>query len=262
MGAEIDRRLGQGIGYVDAERGQETHRIARPADRNGRGGEQVFEHQAPADEPGQGFAKGGIGVAVGAAGGRNHRGEFGITQASHGAGEAGQHEAEHDRRAGVVGGSGSGDHEDTSADDRAQSEKHQMMGRQRTLETDLAVQTAFDRLAGIDMRLCRDRLADHQALVRIEQTIEHIPLPCWSRYRDRRRRWSCSDTTVRPDGAACSARRLKVARQGARYKCVSGNRAIARSGGIAADWLRMVGPPLRAGLRSAPTASDIRPVLG
>ena len=40
--------------------GQETDQVGGPADRNAGAGEQVFQHQAPADEPGDALAEGGI----------------------------------------------------------------------------------------------------------------------------------------------------------------------------------------------------------
>ncbi|KAG1393892.1 hypothetical protein G6F59_014274 [Rhizopus arrhizus] len=83
---------------------------------------------AAADEPGRELAEGGIGIGVGAAGHRHHRGELGVGQCAEGAADGGQHERQHDRRAGVVGGGLAGDDEDAAADHRADAEGGQPPG--------------------------------------------------------------------------------------------------------------------------------------
>ncbi len=113
---------------MDVELAEQAEEIAGPADRDRRGGDAVLEHQHPADEPGRELAEGGVGVGVGAAGDRHHRGELGIGQCAEGAADRGQHEGQHDGRASVVGGGLAGDDEDAAADHRADTEGGQAPG--------------------------------------------------------------------------------------------------------------------------------------
>ena len=73
--------------------------VARPADRDRRGADHVFEDQVPADQPGDELAHRGIGVGVGRAGDRHGRGHLGVAEAGEGAGDAAEDERERDRRA-------------------------------------------------------------------------------------------------------------------------------------------------------------------
>ena len=52
----------------------------------------IFEYEVPTNDPGDEFAHGGVRVRVGAAGDRNHRGEFGVTQRGEPADNRHQHE--------------------------------------------------------------------------------------------------------------------------------------------------------------------------
>ncbi len=63
-------------GKVDAEIVAQADDIGGPAYGYRCGSHCVFEHQVPADDPGDELADGGIGVGVGAAGDGNHRGEL------------------------------------------------------------------------------------------------------------------------------------------------------------------------------------------
>ena len=113
---------------MDIELAEEAEEVTGPADRHRRGGDTVLEHQHPADEPGRQFAEGGVGVGIGAAGDRHHRGELRVGQRAEGAADRGQHEGQHDRRSGVVGGGLAGDDEDAAADHCADAEGGQPPG--------------------------------------------------------------------------------------------------------------------------------------
>src|SRR6266853_466959 len=52
----------------------------------------VFEYEVPTNDPGDELAHSGVRVRVGAAGDRNHRGEFGVTQRGEPADNRHQHE--------------------------------------------------------------------------------------------------------------------------------------------------------------------------
>ena len=99
-----ERGDGEGRRHHDAEVLEEAHDIARPADRDRGGAERVFEDQIPADDPGDELAHRRVGIGVGAAGDRHHRGHLGVAEAGEGAGEGAEHERQGDRRTGVRGG--------------------------------------------------------------------------------------------------------------------------------------------------------------
>ena len=73
--------------------------VARPADGDGRGGEQVLEQQVPADEPGQEGPEGRVGVGVGRAGGRDHRGQLRVAERGQPGGDPGEDERDDHGRA-------------------------------------------------------------------------------------------------------------------------------------------------------------------
>ena len=110
---------------MDAEIGQQAAKIARPADCDGRGGDAIFQHQIPADEPAEKAAHGGVGIGVGAAGDRDHRGHFGVAQPREEAADPGDDERDDDGRAGMLGGRRAGDDEDARADDGADAQPDQ-----------------------------------------------------------------------------------------------------------------------------------------
>ena len=106
--------------------GHEVAEIARPADRHRRSGGEIFQHQVPADDPGEEPAHRRVGVGVGAAGDWDHRGVFGVAQAGEEAAKARDREGDHHARTGIACGRMAGQHEDTRADDGADAERDQM----------------------------------------------------------------------------------------------------------------------------------------
>ena len=131
----VDRRATERRRYeIDVERVEELDQVARPADRNGRGGEQVFEHQVPADEPRNAFAQGRVRVRIGAAGHGNHGGELGVAQSGEDAAEAGDDERQDDRGAGMLGGGQASQHEDAGADDAADADRRECARAQRSTQ--------------------------------------------------------------------------------------------------------------------------------
>ncbi len=127
-GRQIDqtvqrRPLGQGDGEADA--GEQRGRIARPAHRDGRDDQAIFEDQAPAHHPGDQLAEHGVAIGVGAARGGHHRRHFGIGQRGAGADRAGDREGEqHGRPRAIDADADQG--EDAGADDRSDAEREQV----------------------------------------------------------------------------------------------------------------------------------------
>ena len=118
-----ERRVGQGVRHVDADAAEEADRVARPAHGDRGGGEQVLEQQVPADEPREERPEGGVGVGVGGARDRDHRGELGVADGGERGGDAREHERDHDRRPGVLRGGGAGGDEDAGADHARDAER-------------------------------------------------------------------------------------------------------------------------------------------
>ena len=116
-------------------------RVLAPGDRHGGGADRVLQHEVPADDPGEQLPHRRVGVGVGAAGDRDHRGELGVAEAGERAADAGDDERERDRRAGAVGDRGGGADEQPGADDRADPERDQRPRPQRAFERALARST-------------------------------------------------------------------------------------------------------------------------
>ena len=127
----IDWRVRQRGGHVDVQLLEQADGVTRPADRHGRDRKQVLEHQVPADEPGDALAERGIGVGVGAAGHRDHRGELRVAQAGERAADSRDNERQRQGRAGVVGGRDAGEHENARTDDATDAEQCQLRGGER-----------------------------------------------------------------------------------------------------------------------------------
>ncbi len=128
---EGKRRAGQRRGDVDMEVAQKARHIARPADGDRRRAESVFEQQVPADDPGDEFAHGGVGVGIGAARDRHGRGHLGVAKSGKRADKASENEREANRRPRIGRRGMAGQHEDAGADDAADAERNQARERKR-----------------------------------------------------------------------------------------------------------------------------------
>ncbi len=113
---------------IHAEVVEEFDGVAGPSDGDGGGGEQVFQDEIPADDPGEEFAKAGVGVGVGAAGGGNHGGVLGVAEAGKEAANARDGEGENEGGSGVICGGGAGEYENSGADDGADAEEGELPG--------------------------------------------------------------------------------------------------------------------------------------
>ena len=107
----------------DAQVAQKAHDIARPADGDCRRAKRIFEDQVPADDPGDEFAHGRIGIGVGAPsdwdGGRHFR----VAKTRKRAGNAAKYEGERNGRTGVGGRGMTGEHENAGAYDATDAER-------------------------------------------------------------------------------------------------------------------------------------------
>ena len=143
VGIGADRRVGQHRGNVDAYVAERRGHVARPADRDQRGREQVLEHDAPADDPGDEFAEGRVGVGVRAARDRHHRGVLGIAQAGEEAGHAREDEAQRHAGARAQRGHRTGQHEDAGADGITDAERGEIEDAERALERRMLATVSF-----------------------------------------------------------------------------------------------------------------------
>ena len=117
---------------MQAEAFQQLVEVARPASGHGGRLQGVLQNQVPADDEGDELAERQIGIGVGRAGNRRHGGELGVAQAGKTAADGGQQERYGQGRAGGQRAL-TGEHEDTSADDRADAEHRQIEGAHRGL---------------------------------------------------------------------------------------------------------------------------------
>src|SRR5579864_4275245 len=85
------------IWKLPVEPTQDTVCVLAPCRRNGGCGNCVFENKVPANNPGDKFAHGRVGVGVGTARNWNHRSKLGVTKAGKGAADSGDDERKHDR---------------------------------------------------------------------------------------------------------------------------------------------------------------------
>ena len=86
---------------VQAEPVQQVHHVGGKAHADGHVRAGVLQNQIPADDPGDQFAQGGVGVGVSRAGDGNHRGQFGVTEAGEGADDGHQNQRNGDGRTGA-----------------------------------------------------------------------------------------------------------------------------------------------------------------
>ena len=109
-----------------------------PSHGHGRGAEEVFENQIPANDPGDELAQGGIRIRVRAPRDRDHRRELGVAQPREQTGEPGRDEGQHDGGARIGGGGLPSQHEDTGADDGPDAEHDQVRGGEHAVQPFLA----------------------------------------------------------------------------------------------------------------------------
>ena len=113
-------------GNIDAEVMEEFNGVAGPSDGDCGRGEQVFQNKVPANDPGEEFSEAGVGVGVGATGGGNHGSVLGVAEAGEETADARDGEGENEGGSGVICGGGAGEHEDSSADDGADTEEGEL----------------------------------------------------------------------------------------------------------------------------------------
>jgi hypothetical protein len=65
---------------VNAEAGEKAGEIIGPGNGDGDVADGIFEEQIPANDPGDEFAEGSVGVGVGTSGNGNHRSELGVAE--------------------------------------------------------------------------------------------------------------------------------------------------------------------------------------
>jgi len=141
------------FGERDTEAAHERREVATPGDSDRDISNRVLEDQIPADHPGDELTERGVGVGIGAAGLRNHRGQLGVTQRGQPAHDAKQQERQDqrgtrggadDRSVGtdLAGGGRADRREDAGADHGADREHDQIAGAEGALEG----MGAFDRL--------------------------------------------------------------------------------------------------------------------
>ena len=164
---QVGEAAGQIRGRDPAQRGmpaepvERRDHVRREADAHRHVADRVFQNEVPADDPGDQFAHGRVGVGVGAAGDGNHRRQLGVAQRGESADDGDQDQRKRQRRAcartaqrgrvmhdvvgerrvedgrGVEllpGDGGADDGEDAGADDRADAQRGQRPRTERLLQ--------------------------------------------------------------------------------------------------------------------------------
>ena len=129
-----ERRRHERRRQIDAESMEERAEVPRPSHRHGRRAEEIFEHQIPADDPRDELAERRVAIGVRAAGDRNHRRELRVAESGEETARARENEGVHDRRSGVQRRGGSGENEDSCADDCADSQQRQITRGEHAFE--------------------------------------------------------------------------------------------------------------------------------
>src|SRR6185437_2467292 len=88
---------------IDVKILQQTDQVAAPAGTYRCGPKSVFQHQVPANHPGDKLAQRGIAVRISRTSNRNQSSEFRIAKSSEGTGNAGKNEADGHSRPSVDG---------------------------------------------------------------------------------------------------------------------------------------------------------------
>ena len=109
----------------DAKVAQKTHDVARPADGNRRCAKRILKDQVPADDPGDEFAQGSIGIGVGTPGDRDGGGHLRVAKTRKRTSNATKYEGERNGGIGVGGCGMAGEHENARADDAADTKRNE-----------------------------------------------------------------------------------------------------------------------------------------
>ena len=112
----------------------ERDHVARPADADRGGADQVLEDQVPADDPGDELPHRRVRIGVRAAGDGDHRRHLGVAKPGEPRSDARNDERQRDGRSGVRRCGAAGENEDAGADDGPDSEHDQVERRQRALQ--------------------------------------------------------------------------------------------------------------------------------
>jgi hypothetical protein len=102
--AEAARQVCRGDPFqirVNAEPVEQIDDVGGEADADGHVADGVFEDEVPADDPGDEFTHGGVGVRVSAAGDGNHCGKLGVADRSESADDGDEDEGKSDRGTGA-----------------------------------------------------------------------------------------------------------------------------------------------------------------
>ena len=135
----LEGRVHERARQVDAQGvAHEAGHVARPAHRDGGRPDRVFEHEIPADDPGDELAHRGVGVGVGRARHRDHASELAVAHAREGAADRRDGEGERHRRAGMLGRGDAGEREQARPDHRADAEADQAPGAEMAFQLVLA----------------------------------------------------------------------------------------------------------------------------
>ncbi len=123
--SSLERRVHEVVREVDPQLLHERLEVARPADRDRGGGEEVLEQQVPPDDPGQHDAERRVGVRVRGAGRGDHRRQLRVAERGDRGREAGDHERDDHGGPGVLRRGGARRHEDAGADDGGDAQRRQ-----------------------------------------------------------------------------------------------------------------------------------------
>ena len=129
-----ERRLHERFWQIDADTMEEGTEVPRPPDSNCRRAEEILEHEIPSNDPRDELAERRVAIGVRASGNWNHRRELRVAQTGEEAAGSGEDERVDDRGPGVQRGGRTGQHENTRADDRADSQQCQIARGEHALE--------------------------------------------------------------------------------------------------------------------------------
>ena len=109
---------------------EEFDGVAGPTDRHRGGGEEIFQNQIPADDPGKELTQGGVSVGIGATRRGDHGGVFGVAEAGKEAAHPRDGEGEDKGGARVLGSGRAGENKDSGSDNGSNPQKNQLPGPQ------------------------------------------------------------------------------------------------------------------------------------